>query len=126
MVNGFISYLIGYFFLEEIKIKRIFLRNKKEMLKLKYDLSLLLTDINKRFILLIWLSIFFSLICFLYISCFNSVYPYIRKEWIKSSIFILVLMQIINLVFSLLHSSLRYLSLKCNSEKLFKLGLFLK
>ena len=30
MVNGFITYLMGYFFLEEIKIKRIFFRNKKK------------------------------------------------------------------------------------------------
>ena len=124
MVNGFIAYLIGYFFIEENKIKRIFFRNKNVTIKIKYDISLLIQDINKRFNILIFMSVILSVICFLYISCFNFVYPYIRIEWIKSSIFILILMQIINLLLSFFHSSIRYLSLKYNSQKLFKLCLW--
>ena len=124
MVNGFIAYLIGYFFIEENKIKRIFFRNKNVTIKIKYDISLLIQDINKRFNILIFMSVILSVICFLYISCFNVVYPYIRIEWIKSSIFILILMQIINLLLSFFHSSIRYLSLKYNSQKLFKLCLW--
>ena len=125
MVNGVISYLIGYFFIEEDKIKRIFIRNKNDKAKMNYELSMLVKDIKERFIILVFLSIFLSIICFLYISCFNIVYPYIREEWIKSSVFILILMQFINLLLAFAHSSLRYLAIKCNSEKMFKLSLWL-
>ena len=124
-VSGIISYLIGYFFVEEEKLKRIFIRNKDESVKLKYDISVLVSDIQKRFIGLICLSIFLSIICFVYISCFNIVYPYIREEWIKSSIFILILMQFINLAITFLHCSFRYLAIRYNSEKIFRLCLWL-
>jgi hypothetical protein len=124
-VSGIISYLIGYFFVEEEKLKRIFLKNKDEEIRMKYELSELIKDIKQRFIGLIFSSIFLSIICFIYISCFNIAYPYIREEWIKSSIFILILMQIINLVITFFHCSLKYLSIKCNSEKMFKLSQWL-
>ena len=124
-VSGIISYLIGYFFVEEEKLKRIFIRNKDESIKLKYDISVLVSDIQKRFIGLICLSIFLSIICFVYISCFNIIYPYIREEWIKSSIFILILMQFINLAITFLHCSSRYLAIRCNSAKIFRLSLWL-
>ena len=125
LVNGIISYLIGYFFVEEEKLKRIFLKNKDDEIRMKYELSELIKDIKQRFIGLIFSSIFLSIICFIYISCFNIAYPYIREEWIKSSIFILILMQIINLVITFFHCSLKYLSIKCNSEKMFKLSQWL-
>jgi hypothetical protein len=124
-VSGIISYLIEYFFIEEEKLKKIFIRNKDDIIKLDYELSILVKSIEKRFIGLIFLSIFLSVISFVYISCFNIVYPYIREEWIKSSIFILILMQIINFLFSFLHSSLRYLAINYNSEKIFRLSVWL-
>ena len=124
-VSGIISYLIGYFFIEEDKLKRIFIRNKNDNAKLKYELSVLVDDLGKRFKGLIFMSIFLSIICFVYISCFNIVYPYIRGEWVKASIFIIVIMQIINFFISFLHSFLRHLSLKYNSEKMFRLSMWL-
>ena len=124
-VSGIISYLIGYFFVEEEKLKRIFIRNKEDNMKLKYELSVLMKDIKNRFIGLIFLSIFLSIICFVYISCFNIVYPYIREEWIKSSIFVLLLMQFINFLLTFLHCSLRYIAIRYNSEKIFRLSVLL-
>ena len=124
-VNGVISYLIGYFFIEEEKLKRIITRNKDSRTKMMHAFSSLTKDIKQRFTILICVSIFLSIICFIYISCFNIVYPYIRVEWIKSSVFILILMQIINFLISFLHSSLRYLGIKYNSEKIFRLSVWL-
>ena len=123
-VSGIISYLIGYFFVEEGKLKRIFIRNKEESLKMKYEISLLVKGIEKKFIILNFFSIFLSMICFVYISCFNIVYPYIRGEWIKSSLFILILMQILNFLITFAHCCLRYLAIKYNSTKIFKLSLW--
>ena len=123
-VSGIISYLIGYFFVEEGKLKRIFIRNKEESLKMKYEISLLVKGIEKKFIILNFFSIFLSMICFVYISCFNILYPYIRGEWIKSSLFILILMQILNFLITFAHCCLRYLAIKYNSTKIFKLSLW--
>ena len=117
-----ISYLIMFFFIEERKIKKIFIRNKQSELKMKYEITIITKDIERRFIGLIILSALLTVICFIYISCFNIAYPYIKKEWIKSSLFVLILMQIINLLVTFIQSLLRYMSIKCNSEKLFKLS----
>ena len=124
-VSGIISYLIGYFFIEEGKIKRIFRRNKEDSLKIKYEISQLMKNIEKKFRALLFLSIILSIICFVYIACFNIVYPYIRFEWIKSSIFILILMQALNILFGFIHCCLRYMGVCCNNEKIFQLSLFM-
>ena len=123
-VSGIISYFMSYFFIDEIKIKRIFIRNKKQELKMKYELSILANTIENRFLYLISFSIILSIICFFYISCFNIVYPYIRVEWIKSSLFILILMQILNFLITFIETSFRFLAIKCNSKKLFRLSLW--
>ena len=125
-VSAIISFLIGFFSIEEEKIKRIFIRFNKDDSKLKLELISTLKDIKKRFFLFFLLSFFLSVISFVYICCFNIVYPYIRKEWIKSSIFIFIVMQIINFLFTFLECCIRYISIKCNSEKLFRISLLLE
>ena len=118
-----LSYIMGFFFIEERKIKKIFLRNKEGELKIQYDITVITKDIDNRFKILIICSIFVTLISFIYISCFNIVYPYSKIEWIKSSIFIFIITQIINSLLIFTESCIRYISINCNSEKLFKLGL---
>ena len=123
-VSGIISYFVGYVFVEEEKIKKIFRRNKDEEIKMKYEISVVVKDIETKFKTLIIFSFILSVLCFVYISCFNNVYPYIRVEWIKSSLFILILMQIINLLFTLMECIFRFIAIKCNSEKIFKISRF--
>ena len=125
-VSIIISYLIGFFSIEEEKIKRIFIRFNKDDSKIKIELLTIFNDIKKRFIYFILFSFLLSIISFLYICCFNIVYPYIRIEWIKSSIFIFFVMQIINFLFTFLECCIRYIAIKCNSEKLFRLSLLLE
>ena len=122
-VSIIISYLIGCFSIEEEKIKRIFIRFHKDETKMRYELSLILRTVKKRFILFIIFSLVLSVASFFYISCFNIVYPYIRIEWIKSSLFIIIIMEIVNFLLTFLESIIRYLAIKCNSEKLFKISL---
>ena len=125
VVSKIISYLMGYFFIDKDKLKRIFKKNKEDNIKLNYELSKLVKDIKNRFIGLILMTIFLSLICFIYISCFNIVYPCIRIEWIKSSLFILILMQFLNFLFTFYISCLRFIAIKYNSSKIYKLYLWL-
>ena len=108
VVSRIIAYLIDFFFVEDQKIKKIFIRNKNSEMKIKYEISITLKDIQRRFSFLLYFSIFLTIICYIYISCFNNVYPYIKLEWIKSSLFILILMQIISLFITLLQCILRY------------------
>ena len=125
-VIGVITYLMGYFFVEEKKIKKMFIRNKEGETKLKIELSNILKDIKKRFTILVIICILFCIIGFIYISCFNNVYPNSKSEWIKSSLFIIILTQLMNFLLTFAESSIRYMAIKCNSEKLFKLSLILE
>ena len=70
------------------------------------------------FIIVIFVILFIS---FYYLLCFNYVYPKTQKEWIKASITIFVIMQILSVLKCLLETSLRFLSFRCKSEKLFKI-----
>jgi len=58
----------------------------------------------------------------IYISCFNDVYYYTRKEWIKSSIFFFIVIQIASVFIILFETIIRYIGIKCKNEKIFKLS----
>ena len=124
LINGIISYLIGFFFDNEKNLKRIFKRIKRRKSD-KSELMIYVGSLKKLFIGFIVLSIILSIIFIIYISCFNIVYPYIAKEWIISSIFILLIMQIINILLTFIQASVRYLAIKFKSIKLFELSLWL-
>ena len=77
-------------------------------------------DLKKRYIAFISVVSFILIISTFYLLCFNYVYPYSQIEWIKSSVTIVIIMQILSTLKCILETSLRYLSYKCNSEKLYK------
>ena len=49
-------------------------------------------------------------------------YSSIKGEWIKSSIIIIIIMQIIPILLCLLDAIIRFISFRCKSERLFKLS----
>ena len=57
-----------------------------------------------------------------YLLCFNYVYPKTQIEWIKCSITIMIVMQIISFLKCLVITGLRYLSFKIKSEKMYKVS----
>ena len=120
-----VSYIIGIIidciFIEERKVKRIYLREKDDYIQLKYEISLIIQSIKTRYNVFIFLCLFISLISWYYVSCFNNVYPGVKIEWIKSSITIIIIMQIFSIILVLLEGLLRFLSFKCKSEKLYKI-----
>ncbi len=121
-MSGVIAYFVSYVFIDDKKIKKIFIRNPDGNIKMKYELAVVVKNIGIKFNIIIIFSLCLTIICFIYISCFNNVYPYIKMEWIKSSITILLLNQIFNFLTTLIECILRYSSLKCNSEKIFRLS----
>ena len=122
MVGVISGYLITCFILEEKKIKNTFKREKRNMLNIKYEIFLFSKIIKSRYSSFFIISYVITIFSWYYISCFNNVYPYTKKEWIISSIFIFLGMQIFYMILALIETILRFLSFKLKSEKLFKIS----
>ena len=121
LVGVIIGFIMDCIFVDEKKVKRIFLREKDNNMQLRYEISLVVREINKRYTVFIVICFFISVVSWYYISCLNNVYPGIRNEWIKSSITIMIIMQILSIFFGLLETIIRSLSFRCKSEKIYKL-----
>ena len=120
LVGFIVGTIIDCIFIEEKKVRRIFIREKEEPLQLKYEIYQTVKSIKNRYVIFIFLCIFISMISWYYISCFNNTYPGVKSEWIKSSIVIIIIMQFLSLLIVLLQSILRSLSFYYKSEKLYK------
>ena len=123
LVGVVIGYIIDLFFTEDHKIKTIFKREKDNIIILKYEITQLLKNVqklNNYFIILSFIIIIFT---WYYAFCFCNIYPHMRSEWIKSSIIIIMIMQILSILSCLLETILRFLSLRCKNEKIYKLSL---
>ena len=121
LVGVIVGIIIDFSFVEEKRVKRIFIRDKDDSLELKYEISVICKTLKERYSVFISIRIFITIISWYYICCFNSVYPNVKMEWIKSSIVIMIIMQILSIFLILLESILRGLSFKFQSEKLYKL-----
>ena len=113
---------MDFFFIEEKKLKGIFLREKNNIKKLKDEVVELIKVIKQRYFGFFIFVIIVYAICLYYLLCFNSIYPKIQIEWIKSSIFLILVRQILSVLQCLLETILRYLSFKCDSERIFKVS----
>ena len=125
IVGVIVEYIIGFIFTEEKKIKKIFLREKDNFQKLKYQIFKVIKNCKTRFIIFIILCFIVSFISWYYVNCFNNVYPGVKIEWIKSSIVIIIIMQLLPVVTAFLEAILRGLSFRCKNEKLFELKQYL-
>ena len=97
------------------------MRSKGDSSNVKEEIINLIKVITKRLILFFVFIYIIYTFCFVYVLSFNYVYYFTQTEWIKSSVFIFIIMELIKLLISLLSTCLRLLSFKCKSEKLFKL-----
>ena len=122
LVSIVIGIITDFFFVQEIKLKGILKREKDDPKILKEKIIELINDIKKRNIAFIITTGIILLFSFFYLLCFNYVYPYSQIEWIKSSITIVIIMQILSALKCLLESGLRFLSFKLKSEKLYKIS----
>ena len=122
LVSVLIGYLTDFFFLNENKVKGIFKREKDNRMILKRNIALLIAEIQKRYISFIIMTLVIFIISLYYILCFNYVYPKTQIEWVKSSILIIIIMQILSVLKCLYETIFRFLSFKCESEKLYKLS----
>ena len=124
-VGVILNYIIDCFFVDEKKIKGIFKREKDNILFLKYEINKVIKNIMSRNNFFIIFSFVVSIFILYYVLCFNNVYPSMKEEWIISSIIILASMQILSILQSFLGASIRFISFKCKSEKIYKISLLL-
>ena len=117
-----INFIVECFKIDEKKLRGIFIREKKDIINLKKEVSLLVKLVIKRYFAFIIVCFFLLLVSFYYLLCFNYVYPHAQIEWVKSSIIVIIIFQIISILSSFLETSLRYMSFLCKSEKLYKLS----
>ena len=117
-----INFIEECFEIEEKKLKGIFIREKNDSNNIKKEISSLIKLIKRRYLSLIIISFIIFLVSFYYILCFNYVYRHTQIEWVKSTFFIIILLQIISILSCILEAILRYLSFLLKSEKLFKIS----
>ena len=111
--------------LGQAKVRKTFLREKDDPMQLKYEISVTVKSIKTRYLVFIFISFFIAVISWYYVSCFNNTYPGVRVEWIKSSVVIILIMQILSILNAFLQAILRSLSFHYKSESLFKAKSFL-
>ena len=97
-------------------------KKKKNIVNLKVQITKLSKEIVIRYIAFIIFVLVLFILLMLYLLCFNYVYPHTQGDWVKSSIFLIILMQILSVLVALIQTGLRFLGFKYKSEKLFKLS----
>ena len=124
-VSLFLSYIVGCFFIEEKRLKSIFKYEKNCINTIKYEVSLVMREMKWRYNIFIVFTAIASIFSWYYISCFNNIYPHMKSEWIKSSIFIILLIHLISIFDTTVETLLRFISFEIKSEKMYKASLWL-
>ena len=120
LVSVIVGYLVDCFFIEEKKIIGILKRETPNKEMIKHNILELIKEIRKRYISFIILVYILLLASLYYLLCFNYVYPKSQMEWIKSSIVIIIIIQILSILKIFFGVLFRYLSFCCDNEYIFK------
>ena len=121
LVGAVVGIVVDFVTFDEKKVKRLFLREKKNTLQIKYEVGLMTTDIKRNYLILIIICFVIDLVSLYYVNCFNNVYPNLTGEWIKSSICIIIIFQILYILIALLDALIRLLAFKLKSERVYKI-----
>ena len=125
LIGIMIGYVMNFFFFEERIIKKIFKREKNNLLFLEYEMSQVIKNIKSRYNLFIIICFVVAIFVWYYAFCLNNIYPSMKKEWIITSVIIIFAMQFFYFLKLLLETIIRFIAIKCKSERLFKFSQFL-
>ena len=123
IVGSIIGYILQFSFVEEVKIKKILLKKRENLISLRYEMSEILSEILKKIKIFVIFNYIIVIFSWYYITCFNNIYPNTKREWIISSLFIIIIQEILPIILVFFESCIRFIGIKCESEKLFKLSL---
>ena len=121
IVGEIISIIVDFVAFDENKVKRLFRREKKNTLQIRYEISVMTKDIKRNYLILMIICGVIDLISLYYVNCFNNVYPNLTGEWIKSSICIMIIIQVLSILRILLETAIRALAFRCKSERIYKI-----
>ena len=119
-VGIIIGIIVDFITVEEKKVKRLFLREKRNTLQIRYEISVITTDIKRNYLILMFICLVIGLVSLYYLNCFNNVYPNLQNEWIKSSVCVIILMQLLSMLVGLIDALIRLIAFKCKSERIYK------
>ena len=122
IASSVLDFIISLLFPTENKIKKIIKRKRNNINEMRNKVIMSIKNIIDNYWIFILISYLITIFCWYYISCFNNAYPYLKIEWIKSSIFILIVLQIASILGCFLFAFLRYISIKCKSEKIYRIS----
>ena len=122
IVGTIVNFLIDFIIISGNKIKSQLVKKIINKNTMREEIFKILFKIERSINVFLVVNYFIMIISWYYISCFNNVYSNTKIEWIKSSIFIIIIMQIEPFIYTLGLSFLRYISIRCNSEKLYKMA----
>ena len=95
LIKVFVNYIIDCFFIEEKNIKIILKRKNNNIDDMKIKIKEIMVKTLRRYLYFIIFVFVLSLFSLFYITCFNYRYYYSTSEWIKSSIFIIIFIEIL-------------------------------
>jgi hypothetical protein len=121
IVGEIIGVIVDFVAFDENKVKRLFKREKKNTLQIRYEISVMTKDIKRNYLILMIICGVIDLISLYYVNCFNNVYPNLTGEWIKSSICIMIIIQVLSILRILLETAIRALAFRCKSERIYKI-----
>ena len=122
LASSVLDFIISLLFPTENKIKKILIRKKNKTQEMKIKVFDAMKNIVNNYWIFIFISYILTIFSWYYITCFNNVYPNLKLEWIKSSLFILTIMQIVSIVICAIFAFLRFLSVKCKSERIYRIS----
>ena len=122
VVSVIVKFILNCILISEEKIKSTLIREKDDITIMKGEIGKILFQMEghiKCFLIINYLLMIFS---WYYICCFNHAYSYTKKEWIKSSILIIILQEVFPFLLYIIIALLRILSLSWKSEQIFKIS----
>ena len=122
IVGVVINFIVDCFFIEENTMKKIFKTQKNNYVNLKAEIAKLNKKIKNRYLGFIIFVIVLFIFLMIYLLCFNYVYPHTQFEWIKSSITLIIIMQILSTLTALAETALRFIGLAFRSERIFRVS----
>ena len=120
-----VTYFLGCLFVEESKIKGVLKREKRDVTNLKLQINRVMKEVKIRFHIFVIIAVVFSFFSWFYISCFNNIYPHMKLEWVKSSLFIIILIHVLSILSILVETLLRFVSFEIKSERMYRASLWL-
>ena len=121
IVSVIVNFLIDCIIVDGNKIKAVLNNNSKKRIIAQGEISDIVFKIKRSINVFYVINYFIMIISWYYISCFNNAYSNTKKEWIKSSIFIIILNNVMPIIYCFVISLLRYISIHCESERIYKL-----